>query len=86
MKFTPEMKNRLKRVEGQVRGVQKMMEDEKECKDVISQLSAARSAIDRAIAFIVAQNLEQCVREQNEKGEDTSTMVQEAIELLVRSR
>lgn len=86
MKFTPEMKNRLKRVEGQVRGVQKMMEEEKECKDVISQLSAARSAIDRAIAFIVAQNLEQCVREQNEKGEDTSTMVQEAIELLVRSR
>lgn len=86
MEYTPEMKNRLKRVEGQVRGVHKMMEDEKACKDVISQLSAARSAIDRAIAFIVAQNLEQCVREQNEKGEDTSEMVQEAIELLVKSR
>lgn len=86
MEFTPEMKNRLKRVEGQVRGVHKMMDDEKECKDVISQLSAARMAIDRAIAFIVAQNLEQCVREQSEKGEDTSDMVQDAIELLVRSK
>lgn len=86
MDFTPEMKNRLKRVEGQVRGVLKMMEAEKECKDVISQLSAARSAIDRAIAFIVAQNLEQCVREQSEKGEDSSQVVQEAIELLVKSR
>lgn len=86
MDFTPEMKNRLKRVEGQVRGVLKMMEAGKECKDVISQLSAARSAIDRAIAFIVAQNLEQCVREQSEKGEDSSQVVQEAIELLVKSR
>lgn len=86
MEYTPEMKNRLKRVEGQVRGVHKMMEEEKECKDVISQLSAARSAIDRAIAFIVAQNLEQCVREQNEKGEDTSGLVKNAIELLVKSR
>lgn len=86
MEYIPEMKNRLKRVEGQVRGVLKMMEDEKECKDVISQLSAARSAIDRAIAFIVAQNLEQCVREQSEKGEDSSQLVQDAIELLVKSR
>lgn len=86
MEFTQEMKNRLKRVEGQVRGVLKMMEDEKECKDVISQLSAARAAIDRAIAFIVAQNLEQCVREQAQKGEDSSQVVQEAIELLVKSR
>lgn len=86
MEFTPEMKNRLKRVEGQVRGVLRMMDEEKECKDVISQLSAARSAIDRALAFIVAQNLEQCVREQSEKGEDTSEVVQEAIDLLVKSR
>lgn len=86
MEYTSEMKNRLKRIEGQVRGVLRMMDEKKECKDVISQLSAARSALDRAIAFIVAQNLEQCVREQSEKGEDSSEMVQEAIELLVKSR
>lgn len=86
MEFSLETKNRLKRVEGQVRGVSKMMDDEKECKEVISQLSAARSAIDRAIAFIVAQNLEQCVREQNEQGEDTSKVVQDAIQLLVKSQ
>lgn len=86
MEFSPEAKNRLRRAEGQVRGVYKMMDDEKECKEVISQLSAARSAIDRAIAFIVAQNLEQCVREQNEQGEDTSAVVQDAIQLLVKSR
>lgn len=86
MEFTPEIKNRLKRVEGQIRGVYKMMDDEKECKEVISQMSAARTAIDRAIATTVAQNLEQCVREQSEQGEDTSEVVQNAIQLLVKSR
>ncbi|WP_316479523.1 metal-sensitive transcriptional regulator, partial [Enterococcus faecium] len=35
--------NRLKRTEGQIRGIQKMIEDEKECMDVITQLSAVRS-------------------------------------------
>ncbi|MGM8213886.1 metal-sensitive transcriptional regulator [Virgibacillus sp. W0430] len=86
MEFTPDIKNRLKRIEGQVRGILRMMEEEKECKDVISQLSAARTALDRTIAFIVAQNLKQCVQEQNDKGEDSSDVVEEAIQLLIKSR
>lgn len=86
MEFKPAVKNRLKRIEGQVRGVLKMMEEEKECKDVISQLSAARSALERTIAVIVAENLEECVKDQLEKGEDSSEVVKEAINLLVKSR
>lgn len=86
MEFKPEVKNRLKRIEGQIRGILRMMDEEKECKDVISQLSAARSALERTIAVIVAENLEQCVKEQQEKGEDTSDVVKEAINLLVKSR
>ncbi|TXL67797.1 metal-sensitive transcriptional regulator [Cerasibacillus terrae] len=86
MEYTSQVKNRLKRVEGQVRGVLRMMDEEKECKDVISQLSAARSALDRAIALIVAENLQVCVKEQYENGEESSDVVQEAIQLLVKSR
>ncbi|WP_252312934.1 metal-sensitive transcriptional regulator [Sinobaca sp. H24] len=86
MDYSTEMQNRLKRVEGQVRGVQRMMSEEKDCKDVVYQLSAARSAIDRAISFIVAENLEQCIREQIEKGEDTAEFVQEAVQLLGKSK
>lgn len=86
MEFTPDVKNRLKRIEGQVRGVLRMMEEEQSCKDVISQLSAARSALDRTIAFIVAQNLKECVQEQHDKGEDSSEVVEEAIQLLIKSR
>lgn len=86
MEFTPEVKNRLKRVEGQVRGVLRMMEEEKECKAVVNQLSAVRSAVDRTIAHIVAQNLTQCVQEQKSGNIDYSDIVEEAIQLLVKSR
>jgi len=86
MDYPIEIKNRLKRVEGQVRGVLRMMEEEKDCKDVITQLSAARTALDRSIALIVAQNLKYCVEESITEGKDTNEVVQEAIDLLVKSR
>jgi len=86
MEFNSDVKNRLKRVEGQIRGVLRMMEEEQACKDVISQLSAVRSAVDRSIAYIVAQNLKQCIEEDQSMGENSSEIVEEAIELLVKSR
>jgi len=86
MDYSNEVKNRLKRVEGQIRGVLRMMEEEKECKDVTSQLSAARTALDRSIALIVAENLKQCVTDSQNSDEENSEMVQEAIDLLVKSR
>lgn len=77
---------RLKRVEGQVRGVMRMIEEEKPCKDVVTQLSAIRSAVDRAMAYIVAANLEQCLLEQDQGSTERSKLVQEAVDLLIRSR
>ncbi len=78
--------NRLKRIEGQIRGVINMIEQNKDCKDVVTQLSASRSGIDRTIGLIVSMNLEQCVRDNIEKGEDTKDLVKEAVDLLVKSR
>lgn len=86
MNYTDQTKNRLKRVEGQVRGVLRMMEEDKDCKDVVTQLSAVRSAVDRTIAQIVALNLEQCIVERQQAGEETAKAVEEAIALLVKSR
>ncbi|TYR81590.1 metal-sensitive transcriptional regulator [Priestia megaterium] len=86
MDYTDQTKNRLKRVEGQVRGVLRMMEEDKDCKDVVTQLSAIRSAVDRTIAQIVALNLEQCIVERQQAGEETAKVVEEAIALLVKSR
>ncbi|MGM7703566.1 metal-sensitive transcriptional regulator [Pseudalkalibacillus sp. Hm43] len=86
MEYTDQMKNRVKRIEGQVRGVLKMMEEEKDCKDLVTQMSAIRSALDRTIGLVVGTNLEQCVREQMDKGENTEELIQEAVNLLVKSR
>lgn len=86
MEYDANIKNRLRRVEGQVRGVLRMMEEGQDCRDAVGQMSAARSAMDRAIGVIVSENLEQCMREQMERGEDTNESVQEAINLLVKSR
>ncbi|MBY0086857.1 metal-sensitive transcriptional regulator [Brevibacillus sp. M2.1A] len=84
--YSDDIKRRLKRIEGQVRGVLKMMDDQKNCKDVVAQLSAVRNASDKAIAQIVAENLQRCLLEEQATGGDTSKLVKEAVELLVKSR
>ncbi|MCZ8513689.1 metal-sensitive transcriptional regulator [Paenibacillus filicis] len=85
MQYDDDVKRRLKRVEGQIRGVLKMMEEEQPCKDVVAQLSAVRSAADRAIAYIVAINLERCIIEEREAGRDMNKIVKQAVDLLVKS-
>lgn len=84
--YTEEMKKRLRRLEGQVRGVLRLMEEEKPCKEVVAQLSAVRNAADKAIAQIVAENLQKCILEEQAAGRDTGKLVQEAVDLLVKSR
>lgn len=84
--YTEQMKTRLRRIEGQVRGVLRLMEEGKSCKDVVSQLSAVRNAADKTLALIVAENLQQCILEEQAAGGDTGKLVQEAVELLVKSR
>ncbi len=84
--YTDEVKTRLRRIEGQVRGVLRLMEEGKSCKEVVAQLSAVRNASDKAIAQIVAENLQQCILAEQAAGNDTGKMVKEAVELLVKSR
>ncbi len=86
MQYTDALINRLKRVEGQIRGVQSMMTNEKDCKDVVTQLSAIRSAVDKAIAAIVVENLEDCIRKEAAGEGSSHDVVEQAMELLLKSR
>ncbi|KZZ82685.1 metal-sensitive transcriptional regulator [Bacillus sp. SJS] len=86
MEYDKNTLNRLKRIEGQLKGVIGMMEQGKDCREIVTQLSAARNAIDRTMGVIVSQNLEECVRENIAKGESTDHLVKQAVELLVKSR
>lgn len=53
--------NRLKRAQGQLAAVTRMLEEGSDCKDVITQLSAVSKALDRAGFAIIASGMEQCL-------------------------
>lgn len=55
---------RLRRVEGQVAGIIRMIESGRECRDVVRQISAASKALDRAGFRILASGLRHCLRDE----------------------
>jgi DNA-binding FrmR family transcriptional regulator len=54
---------RLRRVEGQVRGIQQMLTDGRDCRDVVTQLSAANKALEQAGFVLVAAGLTWCLED-----------------------
>ncbi len=54
---------RLRRVEGQVRGIQQMLLDRRDCRDVVTQLSAANKALDQTGFVLVAAGLTWCLED-----------------------
>ncbi|AZV43341.1 hypothetical protein BAOM_2732 [Peribacillus asahii] len=84
--YDDKVKNRIKRVEGQPRGILKMMDEGKDCKAVITQLSAVRSGVDGTIALIVSQNLLECIQDAEGDEQALNDSIQEAVNLFVKSR
>lgn len=67
--------NRLRRAQGQIGGVLKMLEGGADCADVVTQLSAASKALDRAGFAIIATGLEQCILQgEDEAGIDRAKL------------
>lgn len=56
-----EMKTRLRRLEGQVRGIQTMLDDGRDCKEVVQQLSSIRAAVQSANLFFIREYITGCV-------------------------
>jgi DNA-binding FrmR family transcriptional regulator len=74
---------RLKRIEGQVRGLQRMIEEERYCIDVLTQISATTAALDGVALGVMEDHVQHCVREG---GEEKVTELMDAVARLVRSR
>ncbi|MET8975174.1 metal-sensitive transcriptional regulator [Streptomyces sp. NPDC004539] len=69
--------NRLRRAQGQITGVIKMIEEGRDCEEVVTQLAAASRALDRAGFAIIATGLQQCVADiesGRRSGEDADAM------------
>ncbi len=76
--------HRLRRTEGQIRGIQKMIEEDKECVDVMTQLSAVRSSIDRVMGMIVAENLKNCFVAPENDPEEQAKKLEQAINMIIK--
>lgn len=63
-----DLMNRLKRIEGQVRGVQRMLEDDGYCPDIMIQVSAINSALNSFNKVLLASHLKNCVVQDIQEG------------------
>ena len=61
-----DLRKRLRRVEGQVRGIEAMLADGRECRDVVTQLSAAINALEQAGFRLIASGLTYCIEHPEE--------------------
>ena len=57
----PQILGRLKRIEGQTRGIQKMVEEDRYCIDILTQISAVQAALDKVALGLLDQHAQHCV-------------------------
>jgi CsoR family transcriptional regulator, copper-sensing transcriptional repressor len=73
---------RLKRIEGQTRGVQTMLAEERDCREIIQQLSAIRSALQSATAEMMREYAGDCLFNVPQEAEKRQELVKDLINLL----
>ncbi len=74
---------RLRKVEGQIRGLQRMIADGKDCSEVVHQLAAARKALDKVGFLILTHKMQECIEQRRESGEDKQQALDEALKLFL---
>ena len=77
------IRDRLRRAEGQVRGVQRMLDENRPCEEVVTQLLAARSALDQVIRQVLSERVTECVTTL--PPDEARAAVSRAVALLVRT-
>jgi len=77
---------RLRRIEGQVQGIQRMVEEDKACVDILLQLAAVQGAVEQVQKLLLGQHLESCVAEAMRSGNarDRQRKMDELLEVFSR--
>lgn len=78
--------NRLRRIEGQVRGLQRMVEEERYCADVLTQISSVHEALRGVGRLLMRNHLEHCVTDalRGGDGAEAERVYDEVMELMYR--
>jgi DNA-binding FrmR family transcriptional regulator len=69
-----EVIKRLKRIEGQVKGIQKMIEEEKYCVDILTQIAAVRAAINKVGCIVLEKHTKSCMQKALSSGEQEQAL------------
>lgn len=79
---------RLSRIEGQVRGLTRMIEEDRYCIDIVTQIAAVRAALGRVEEEILREHMHHCVRHAMTSGDaaDQECKIEELMKLLGQSR
>ena len=81
-KATPALLSRLRRIEGQARGLQRMIEERRDCQEVVTQVAALKAAVEQVGVTVVGCLLESAIRQAVEDGTDTEQAVEAAKKML----
>ncbi len=80
-----DLMNRLKRIEGQVRGLQRMLEEDAYCPDILTQASAVNSALNSFCRVLLASHIRTCVSEDLRAGrEETVEDLMDTLQKLMK--
>lgn len=66
--------NRLRRIEGQVKGIQKMVGEDKVCGDILVQIAAARAALNKVGGMILEDHMKDCIKVSLDNGTDEKAL------------
>lgn len=82
------VRNRLRRISGQIGGIERMVEEERYCIDILTQISAAQAAIDKVALALLDEHTRHCVvgAETAEAREEKTEEMMEAVGRLLKSR
>ena len=81
-RFDEGVSRRLNRIEGQIRGLQKMLAENRECEAILTQLAAVNGALKQVAASLLSTYLIRCVREDLERGGDGSAVNRKLLSIL----
>ncbi len=76
---------RLRRIEGQIRGLQRMVEEDSYCIDILTQVTAATNALKKVAIGLLDDHIRHCVANQTEEGKDMIAEATAAIDRLVKA-
>lgn len=81
-----ELRPRIKRVIGQIEGVEKMIEEERYCIDIINQINAARRALEQVALIVMKRHMESCLTEaiKGKKGQEKIDEMVSSIDAFIR--